>query len=86
LQLLTQNPSQPLLSLHIEGWRQSRMDRAAYYRQHGLSIKAFGRCIKHLISKEEARKHAEHLFELRREERASSGKRTANGVTSGAMR
>jgi hypothetical protein len=45
------------------------MDRAAYCRQHGLSIKTFGRCMKHLISKEEARKHAEHLFELRREER-----------------
>jgi transposase-like protein len=45
------------------------MDRAVYCRQHGLSIKTFGRWMKHLVSKEEARKHAEYLLELRREER-----------------
>jgi hypothetical protein len=45
------------------------MDRAIYCRQHGLSIKTFGRWMNHLISKEEARKHAEYLLELRREER-----------------
>jgi len=45
------------------------MDRAVYCRQHGLSTKTFGRWMKHLISKEEARKHAEYLLELRREER-----------------
>ena len=59
----------PYWSLHVEAWRQSRMDRAIYCRQHGLSVKTFGRWMNHLISKEEARKHAEYLLELRREER-----------------
>jgi len=59
----------PYWSLHVEAWRQSGMDRAIYCRQHGLSVKAFGRWMNHLISKEEARKHAEYLLELRREER-----------------
>jgi hypothetical protein len=45
------------------------MDRAIHCRQHGLSIKTFGRWMNHLISKEEALKHAEYLLELRREER-----------------
>ena len=45
------------------------MDRAIYCRQQGLSIKTFGRWMKHPVSKEEARKHAEYLLELRREER-----------------
>ena len=45
------------------------MDRAIYCRQHGLSIKTCARWMNHLISKEEARKHAEYLLELRREER-----------------
>jgi len=59
----------PYWSLHVEAWHQSGMDRTVYCRQHGLSIKTFGRWMKHLISKEEARKHAEYLLELRREER-----------------
>jgi transposase-like protein len=59
----------PYWSLHVEAWRQSRMDRVIYCRQHGLSVKTFGRWMNHLISKEEARKHAEYLLELRREER-----------------
>jgi transposase-like protein len=59
----------PYWSLHVEAWRQSGMDRAIYCRQHGLSVKTFGRWMNHLISKEEARKHAEYLLELRREER-----------------
>lgn len=59
----------PYWSLHVEAWRQSGMDRAIYCRQHGLSIKTFGRWMNHLISREEARKHAEYLLELRREER-----------------
>jgi transposase-like protein len=69
----------PYWSLHVEAWRQSGMDRAIYCRQHGLSFKTFGRWMNHLISKEEARKHAEYLLELRREERrqqrAKNGKR-----------
>ena len=67
----------PYWSLHVEAWRQSGMDRAVYCRQHGLSIKTFGRWMKHLISKEEARKHAEYLLELRREERRQQ--RVKNG-------
>jgi len=59
----------PYWSLHVEAWRQSGMDRAIYCRRHGLSVKTFGRWMSHLISKEEARKHAEYLLELRREER-----------------
>ena len=59
----------PYWSLHVEAWRQSGMDRAIYCRRHGLSVKTFGRWMNHLISKEEARKHAEYLLELRREER-----------------
>jgi transposase-like protein len=59
----------PYWSLHVEAWRQSGMDCAIYCRQHGLSVKTFGRWMNHLISKEEARKHAEYLLELRREER-----------------
>lgn len=59
----------PYWSLHVEAWRQSGMDRAIYCRQHGLSTKMFGRWMKHLISKEDARKHAEYLLELRRKER-----------------
>ena len=59
----------PYWSLHVEAWHQSGMDLTVYCRQHGLSIKTFGRWMKHLISKEEARKHAEYLLELRREER-----------------
>jgi hypothetical protein len=43
----------PYWSLHVEAWRQSGMDRAIYCRQHGLSVKTFGRWINHLISKEE---------------------------------
>ena len=76
----------PYWSLHVEAWHQSGMDRTVYCRQHGLSIKTFGRWMKHLISKEEARKHAEYLLELRRKSGASSGERTAKGVRSGAMR
>jgi hypothetical protein len=62
------------------------MDRAMHCRQHGLSIKTFGRWMNHLISKEEARKHAEYLLELHREERRQQRGRTAKGVRSGATR
>lgn len=62
------------------------MDRAVYCRQHGLSIKMFGRWMKHLICKEESRKDAEYLLELRQDERRQQRERTAKGVRSGAMR
>ncbi|KRQ92678.1 hypothetical protein CQ10_29585 [Bradyrhizobium valentinum] len=55
------------------------MDRAVYCRQHGLSIKTFGRWMKHLIGKEETCKHAEYMLELRRgrrrQQRGKNGKR-----------
>jgi hypothetical protein len=58
------------------------MDRAIHCRQHGLSIKTFGRWMNHLISKEEALKHAEYLLELRREERRRQrGKRQETSET-----
>src|SRR5216683_6473792 len=59
----------PYWSLHVEAWRRSGLNRSEYCRRHGLSKNTFDRWLKHLISKEEAREHAEYLLELRREER-----------------
>lgn len=59
----------PYWSLHVEAWQRSGMDRTNYCRQHGLSKNTFDRWMKHLISKEDARKHAEYQRELRQEEK-----------------
>ncbi|RWI72246.1 MAG: IS66 family insertion sequence hypothetical protein [Mesorhizobium sp.] len=54
--------------MHVEAWRQSGLNRTEYCRQHGLSKTTFDKWMKHLISKEDARKHAEYLAQLRRQE------------------
>jgi transposase-like protein len=59
----------PYWSLHVEAWRRSGLSRSEYCSGHGLKKKTFDRWMKHLIGVEEARKHAEHLRELRRKER-----------------
>lgn len=59
----------PYWSLHVEAWRQSGLSRAEYCRRHALSKNVFDRWMKHLISKDDARKHAKYLAELRQEER-----------------
>jgi len=59
----------PYWSLHVEAWRQSGLNRTEYCRHHGLSKNTFDRWMKHLISKEDARKHAEYQAELRRQKR-----------------
>jgi transposase-like protein len=59
----------PYWSLHVEAWRRSELSRSEYCRRHGLSKNTFDRWMKHLISKDDARKHAKYLLELRREER-----------------
>jgi hypothetical protein len=45
------------------------MNRTKYCRLHRLNKSTFDRWMKHLVSKEEARQHAEYLLELGREER-----------------
>ncbi|AWC23636.1 transposase [Aminobacter sp. DSM 101952] len=57
----------PYWSLHVEAWRQSGLSRTEYCRQHCLTKATFGRWMKHLVSKEDARKHAEYQAELRRQ-------------------
>lgn len=59
----------PYWSLHVEAWCRSALNRSEYCRRHGLSKNTFDRWMKHLISKEEARKLAEYHAELGREER-----------------
>lgn len=58
----------PYWSMHIEAWRQSGLNRTEYCRHHGLTKTTFDKWMKHLVSKEDARKHAEYLAELRRRE------------------
>ncbi len=55
--------------IHIEAWRRSRLSRAKYCRQHGLTTTTFGRWLSYLAGEEEARKDAEYLAELRRQQR-----------------
>ena len=69
----------PYWSLHVEAWRRSGLDRATYCRRHGLLKRTFDRWMKHLISKEEARKHAEYVLELRREERRQQRAKNGKG-------
>jgi len=59
----------PYWSLHVEAWRRSELSRTEYCGRHGLSKNTFDRWMKHLIGKDDARKHAEYLLELRQEER-----------------
>jgi transposase-like protein len=59
----------PYWSLHVEAWRQSGLTRTEYCRRHGLRKVTFDRWMKHLISKDDARKHAEYQRELRQEEK-----------------
>ncbi|MPZ41772.1 MAG: transposase [Rhizobiales bacterium] len=59
----------PYWSLHVEAWRRSELNRSEYCRRHRLSKNTFDRWMKHLISKDDARKHAKYLLELRQEER-----------------
>jgi len=61
------------------------MDRAVYCRQHGLSIKTFGRWMKHLVS-EEPVSLQNTCVNCARKSGASSEERTAKGVRSGATR
>jgi transposase-like protein len=53
----------------VEAWRRSELNRTEYCRRHGLSKNTFDRWMKHLVGKDDARKHAEYLLELRQEER-----------------
>jgi transposase-like protein len=55
--------------IHIEAWCQSGLSRAKYCRQHGLTTTTFGRWLSYLAGKEAARKQAEYLAELRRQQR-----------------
>ncbi|WP_136618891.1 MULTISPECIES: IS66 family insertion sequence element accessory protein TnpA [Mesorhizobium] len=59
----------PYWSMHVEAWRQSGLNRTEYCRHHGLPKSTFDKWMKHLISKEDARKHAEYQAQLRRQER-----------------
>jgi transposase-like protein len=68
------NAHSPYWSLHVEAWRRSGLSRAEYCARHGLKVKTFARWMKHLISVEEARKHADEVRELRRKERAQQRK------------
>ncbi len=58
----------PYWSMHVEAWRQSGLNRTEYCRHHGLSKTTFDKWMKHLVSEEDARKHAEYLAQLRRQE------------------
>ena len=55
--------------IHIEAWRRSGVSRAKYCRQQGLTTTTFGRWLSYLAGKEAARKQAEYLAELRRQQR-----------------
>lgn len=59
----------PYWSMHVEAWRQSGLSRAEYCRCHGLARRTFDKWHKHLVSAEDARKHAEYQAQLRREQR-----------------
>jgi transposase-like protein len=59
----------PYWSLHVEAWRRSGLSRTEYCRSHRLTKATFDRWLKHLVSKEDARKHAEYQAELRRQQR-----------------
>lgn len=59
----------PYWSMHVEAWRQSELNRTEYCRRHGLTKSTFDKWMKHLISKDDARKHAEYQAQLRRQER-----------------
>lgn len=67
----------PYWSLHVEAWRRSELNRSEYCHRHGLSKNTFDRWMKHLISKDDARKHAKYLLELRQEERLLRQEKTA---------
>ncbi len=67
----------PYWSLHVEAWRRSELNRTEYCRRHGLSKNIFDRWMKHLVGKEDARKHAEYLLELRQEERQQRREKAA---------
>lgn len=58
----------PYWSMHVEAWRQSGLSRTEYCRHHALSKNTFDKWMKHLISEDDARKHAEYLAQLRRQE------------------
>lgn len=59
----------PYWSMHIEAWRQSGLSQAAYCGEHGLSKHTFRKWLKHLISKEDMRKHVEYQKELLRQQK-----------------
>lgn len=67
----------PYWSLHVEAWRRSELNRTEYCRRHGLSKNTFDRWMKHLVGKDDARKHTKYLLELRREERLQQREKAA---------
>ena len=65
----------PYWSTHVETWYRGHLEAEEYCRRRKLSIAAFERRARHLVSPEDLRKRTEHPRKLRREEQVRQGKK-----------
>ena len=65
----------PFWSAHVVAWYRSALEAEHYCRKHDLSTTSLMRWARHLLSKEDLRKRAEHLRNLPRKTPKGQGKK-----------